>query len=120
MTAPYKKRAKAGWNNDKEQSNKDERAYAKRELVELTSEEIRDSRDKEFVDMMDQLSEAPKKPKKKPLKAKDVQNKIVALERKLEFFKKGYVSDWCKGVIARYEQQIKEMKKLHEELKGNK
>jgi hypothetical protein len=99
MTAPYKKRAKSGWNHDKKQSNKDERAFEKREINLITLEE-------EFDEVS---TRAMKKAKKKVLKAKDIRNKIHSTERKLEFFK----SEWCKSVINRYEQ---ELKSLQEEL----
>jgi len=107
MTAPYKKRAKSGWNHDKEQSNKDERAFEKREIDQLTNG-VEDNK----------ILPVDKKPKKKPLKAKDVANKINALERRLEFFKKpGFCSSWMTGVISRYEEELKELNELYTKLK---
>jgi hypothetical protein len=38
MTAPYKKRAKAGWNTDKTQSNRDERNYEPVDVAEQVAE----------------------------------------------------------------------------------
>ena len=39
MTAPYKKRAKAGWNNDKKLANKSERRFEENEIKEQLSNE---------------------------------------------------------------------------------
>lgn len=104
---PYKKRAKAGWNTDKEQSNKDERAFAKREINELLNEEENPT----------ELAKAPTKAKKKPLKAKDVRNKIKYTEDRIKFFSSDrYKSNWIKGVIARYEKKLKELNELLSEL----
>lgn len=41
MTAPYKKRAKAGWNRDKAQSNRDERQYEAKDVEDHMAEETR-------------------------------------------------------------------------------
>lgn len=38
MTAPYKKRAKAGWSSDKDESNKAERAYEPDDIADQVSE----------------------------------------------------------------------------------
>lgn len=106
MTAPYKKRAKSGWNNDKKQSNKDERAFEKRELEGLSSG-IEENK----------LLPISKKKKKKQLKAKDIANKIRDTERKIEFFSNGYFTDWCKGIVARYKRQLVDLQELYNELK---
>lgn len=39
MTAPYKKRAKAGWNNDKAAANRSERIYEPKDVSEQLAEE---------------------------------------------------------------------------------
>ena len=39
MTAPYKKRALAGWNHDKKQSNRDERQYEPNDIQDQVAEE---------------------------------------------------------------------------------
>jgi len=39
MTAPYKKRAKSGWNTDKHESNRGERTYEPTDIEEQLSEE---------------------------------------------------------------------------------
>ena len=107
MTAPYKKRAKAGWNRDKEQSNKDERAFQKLEVDQLTNETENNK-----------ILPIAKKLKKKPLKAKDVLNKIHVTERKLEFFKgRGSWSTWVDRIIYRYEEELKELNELYTKLK---
>jgi hypothetical protein len=41
MTAPYKKRALAGWNHDKKQSNKDERKIEPKEVAEQLNETVK-------------------------------------------------------------------------------
>lgn len=38
MTAPYKKRALAGWNHNKAQSNKDERQYETKDIKDQTTD----------------------------------------------------------------------------------
>lgn len=115
MTAPYKKRAKSGWNNDKDQSNKDERSFEKQEIVELTCET--------FFEVMDEIEhndKVPNKRKKKQAKAKDILNKIHSTERTLEFFKRGFNSDWTTRIVARYETELKKLNELYNELKDKK
>lgn len=57
MTAPYKKRAKAGWNRDKKQSNRDERAY---EAVEVAEQALEETKHKSKVKVLSSEEKAIK------------------------------------------------------------
>ena len=122
MVSPYKKRAKKGYNNDKEQSNKDERSFVKKELKDLTSEELRDSRDSEFLDMIDQLNKPQKqgtlKRNKKHTK-RMVEEKLAHALKKLEQFEKRHKTchestKWLYQSILYHHK--KDIEKLQKEL----
>lgn len=99
MTAPYKKRAKTGWNSDKEQSNKDERTFVKEEINELLT-----------MDESQELDKAPKKRKKKASKAKDIRNKIVTVERSIRFWSDRLIgSKYTHGIVQRYTEELKNL-----------
>jgi hypothetical protein len=112
MTAPYKKRAKAGWNSDKKQSNKDERVFEKHEIRTISYEELNADAEIEHNDKL------PKKKKRKQPKPKDILNKINSTEKTLAFFKSGsvYRSEWIKGVISRYEKELEDLHKQYNEM----
>jgi len=124
MTAPYKKRAKAGWNSDKEQSNKDERSFNKTEIVKesLVSSEVEtflireEIIEDEYIKANYETKEhkAFKKRKKKTPKAKDIRNKIVTVERHIRFWTDRLSnSKYTHGIVQRY---VKELKNLNQEL----
>jgi hypothetical protein len=97
MTAPYKKRAKAGWSSDKKESNRSERAYEK-------------------TDVNDQVAETTKVVNKKPKiswKEKQIKNMLRDLKYAYRLSKgniedlKKYTDSWSSNWRQGYYQKCK-------------
>lgn len=100
MTAPYKKRAKAGWNSDKEVANRSERAY-------------------EEVDINDQVAETTKVGSKKKPKLSWKEKEIKRMLQDLKYahkLSKGNIEDlnykesrdsWSNQIRQVYYQKVK-------------
>ena len=114
MTAPYKKRALAGWNHDKKQSNRDERQYEPNDIQDQVAEE----------------SKVLAKPKNKPTKTdknitRSISNLRYALKRgggSIEALKDKAdkaPSSWSTGwYMKMYQDAKKEIPELRELLQN--
>jgi len=102
MTAAYKKRAKGGWNKDKDVSNSKERSYE----------------DKDIQDQLEEVSKV-RKAVKKTYNNKDIQRQLSSL-RWIAKFSKGDVEslnkrnpnmrgDWFEGIRQGYYQDYKKL-----------
>lgn len=128
----YKKRAKAGWNKDKDISNRKERTFEK-ELIEkeVESQEIGDSK---TVEPEDKFVSSGQRTGKKKYKYPE-EKKIKKLEKNIRYMK-GFLerydkredsgSDWLTRVSDMYRHEIsvdqaklEELQKKLEEKKRN-
>lgn len=109
MVSAYKKRAKQGYNNDKDQSNKDERSLDKKEIEQNLQENLSENND---------LNKRKLKREKKRTK-RMVEEKLLFARKKLEHFKKRFLEigssskSMYQSIIHYYE---KDVEKLEQEL----